>query len=67
MAQEDASRMQNRQYFLHMMSCLFSIWGYEISVAALVPLWLWGPGDKLTHLGSTDEYNVMLLPASKTS
>lgn len=66
-AQEDASRMQNRQYFLHMVSCLFSIQGYEIWVAASVPLWLWGPDAKLTHPGSTDEYNVTLLPATKTS
>jgi len=57
--------MQNRQYFLYMPSHLFSIQGCEIWVAASVPLWLWGPGDKLAHLGNRGEYNVMVLHGGK--
>lgn len=63
--QEHASRMQNWQYFLYVPSSLFSIQEYEKWVATSVPLWLWGPGDKLAHLDNRDEYNVVLLHASK--
>lgn len=63
--QEDASRMQNWQYFLYVSSYLFSIQGCEIRVAASGLLWLWGSGDKLAHLGNRDEYNVRLLHAGK--
>lgn len=62
--QEDVSWMQNWQYFLYMPRYLFSVQGYEIWVAASVLLWLWGPGDKLAHLGNREQYNVMLLHAS---